>query len=160
MRLDSIPSLGVIIRNASHANMLVVRVAGQFRVKEQGLMSFSNKFHCSLKSFEAGQNLSINRSLTYTFFSSVGHKLIKDMGCLDSMMQEIPITVAETIAATAARMPMINRPTNLFCLMSVEQTWKVCLVLMDAYRAQSYYRNPGQDALSTDKEEIFNWVML
>lgn len=101
--------------------MLVVRVAGQFRVKEQGLLSFSNKFHCSLKSFEAGQNLSTNRSLAYNFFGSVDHKFIKEMDCLDSMMQADSSYSAEAIPPTAARMPMISRPTNLFCLIAEHQ---------------------------------------
>ena len=38
--LDSIPRLGVIIRNAGYANMLVVRVTGQFRAEDEELLLF------------------------------------------------------------------------------------------------------------------------
>ena len=69
--LDSIPSLGVILRNGSHAYMLVVRVTEQFRAEEQGLLFLSDEFHCSLKSFKAGQDLFINRSLAYRFFGVI-----------------------------------------------------------------------------------------
>lgn len=62
--LDSILRLRGIIRNASHTNMLVGRVARQFRV-EQGILSFQINSTAASRVSTRAQNLSINRSLGY-----------------------------------------------------------------------------------------------
>ena len=101
------------IRNGSYANMLVVRVIGQFIVEEQVFLSFSNKFHCSTK---ASRQAKTCIAIEIWFINSLVLLTINVLRTWTVWCRLIPVTVAEVIMLTAAKAPMINRPTIHFCV--------------------------------------------